>query len=149
MINFQIKKLTRNEGLLAKELIEMFGFDEESKNQTFSSENYVGQMLERDDFHVIVALQNGKLVGGLTAYEMKMFKRETTEMFLYEIEVAETHRQLGVGKALIECLKEICESNGIVEMFVGTEKGNLPAQKLYSATGEMADEDSVWFNYLF
>lgn len=149
VINFQIKKLDSNQVSLAKELIEMFGFDDESENQTFSSDEYVRKLLKRDDFHVIVALENGQLIGGLTAYEMQMFKRETTEMFLYEIEVAEEHRQKGIGKALIEYLKEICLEKGIVEMFVGTEKDNIPARKLYVSTGGETDEDSVWFNYVF
>lgn len=144
----EVKKI-KNEIYLAKELIEMFGFDEESEHQVFSSDGYVRKMLERDDFHVVVALEDGKLIGGLTAYEMQMFKRETTEMFLYEIEVAETHRRRGVGKSLIEFLKKICAEKGIVEMFVGTEKENLPARKLYAGSGGAADEDSVWFNYRF
>ena len=149
MIDFEIKKLAPDEVSVAGELIEMFGFDDESEHQIFSSVEYVKKMLARDDFHVVVALENKKLIGGLTAYEMKMFKRETTEMFLYEIEVAETHRQKGVGKALIEFLKQICATKKIVEMFVGTEKDNTAARKLYATTGGKADEDSVWFNYRF
>ncbi len=149
MINFEIKKLAFDEVALAKELIKVFGFDEESEHQIFSSDEYIRKMLERDDFHVIVALENDQLIGGLTAYEMRMFKRETTEIFLYEIEVAEDQRQKGIGKALIEFLKQICAEKGIVEMFVGTEKNNFPARKLYAATGGNADEDSVWFNYRF
>ncbi len=148
-LTFQIKKLSFNDVGLAKELARMFGFTALSTHQTFASDDYVRQMLEREDFHVIVALKNNKLIGGLTAYEMKMFKRETTEMFLYEIEVAEKFRQKRVGRALIEHLKEICTSKGIVEMFVGTEKDNFPAQKLYSTTGGNPDENSVWFNYEF
>lgn len=147
--SIQIKKLDSGEVALAKKLIELFGFTEGSRHQIFASEEYVREMLEREDFHVLVALENGNLVGGLTAYEMKMFKRETTEMFLYEIEVAEDFRQKGIGKSLIEFLKKICAEKGIVEMFVGTEKENSAARKLYSSTGGEADEDSVWFNYLF
>jgi aminoglycoside 3-N-acetyltransferase I len=145
----QIKKLRSGEIALAKELIFMFGFSEGSRHQVFASDEYVREMLEREDFHVIVAVESEKLVGGLTAYEMKMFKRETTEMFLYEIEVVEDFRQRGIGKALVEKLKEICAEKGIVEIFVGTEKDNFAARKLYSSTGGTADEDSVWFNYLF
>ena len=149
MIKFEINKLNPNELALAKELILMFGFDDESKDPTLPTDKYVSQMLERADFHVIVALENNQLIGGLTAYEMKMFKRQTTEIFLYEIGVDEAHQQKGVATALIEYLKEICSSKGIVEMFVGTEKANIPAQKLYATTGGIADEESVWFNYLF
>lgn len=148
-MTFQIKKLQLADFQIAENLIRMFGFTEGSRQQVFSSAGYVRQMLSRKDFHVIVALENNELIGGLTAYELKMFKRETTEMFLYEIEVAETHRQRGIGKALIEFLKEYCVRKGIVEMFVGTEKHNTAARKLYSSTGGAADEDSVWFNYLF
>ena len=146
-MNFKIRKLDSNEIKLAQKLILMFGFDDETNS--LPSDEYTAQMLARNDFYVIVALKNRELIGGLTAYEMQMFKRETTEMFLYEIEVSENHRQKGIGKALIEFLKQICVEKGIVEMFVGTEKDNVPARKLYSATGGNADEDSVWFNYLF
>jgi ribosomal protein S18 acetylase RimI-like enzyme len=143
-----VKIVQPKEFALAKELVEMFGFEDEAGNRQFSSEEYLRKMLERGDFHVIVALENNELVGGLTAYELQMFKSETTEMFLYEIEVAESHRQKGIGKALIECLKEICVRKEISVMFVGTEKENFPARRLYTSTGGEADEDSVWFNYL-
>lgn len=146
-MNLKIKKLNANEIETAKQLILMFGFDDE--NLSPPSDEYVRKMLAEDNFHAIIALEDKKLIGGLTAYEMKMFKRETTEMFLYEIEVEEYYRRKGVGKALIEFLKEICIAKGIVEMFVGTEQDNFAARKLYSTTGGKADEDSVWFNYKF
>lgn len=149
MSEIEIKKLNVTEVTQARNLAEMFGFSKGSRHQVFASENYVRKLLEREDFHVIVAVESGRLVGGLTAYEMQMFKRETTEMFLYEIEVAESHRQKGIGKALIEFLKQICATKGIVEMFVGTETDNLPARKLYAGTGGRADQGSVWFNYEF
>jgi aminoglycoside 3-N-acetyltransferase I len=145
MMNFQIKKLAPDEIEPAKELILLFGFDDEKSS--LSSDEYIAEMLARIDFHVVIALKDGKLIGGLTAYGMKMFKSEKTEMFLYEIEVAEAYRRNGIGKALIEFLKKICEEKSIAEMFVGTEKDNTAARNLYSSTGGVADEDSVWFNY--
>ncbi|CAN5265750.1 GNAT family N-acetyltransferase [soil metagenome] len=145
-MNLKIKKLNSNEIETAKQLISMFGFDDE--NSLLPSDEYMAEMLGKETFHVVVALENGKLIGGLTAYEMKMFKRETTEIFLYEIEVEEHYRRKGVGTALIEFLKEICRAKGIVEMFVGTENDNFAARKLYSTTGGKQD-DSVWFNYKF
>ena len=101
----EIKKLNPTETALTKELILMFGFDDESKSLTLPSDKYVSQILAKESFHVIVALENNQLIGSLTADELKMFKRETTKMFLYEIEVSETHRQKDLGTALIEYLK--------------------------------------------
>ena len=146
---FEIRKLSPDEIALAKELMLMFQLDDGIENPTVPSDKYLTEILAKDDFHVIVALENNQLIGGLTAYEMKMFKRETTEMFLYEIGVEKSQRQKGVATALIEFLKEICISKGIVEMFVGTGKSNSAARILYLTTGGKADEDSVWFNYLF
>jgi ribosomal protein S18 acetylase RimI-like enzyme len=86
----------------AESLILMFGSDDPAESDfTAPAKHYIDRMLSRDYFHV-VALDGENLIGGLTAYEMKMCKRETTEMFLYEIEVAESHRRRGVVRALIE-----------------------------------------------
>ncbi len=144
---FVIKKLNSTETALAIELIEMFGTDNET--DSMASAEYVSAMLCRADFHVIAAFADNSLIGGLTAYEMKMFKGETTEMFLYEIEVRESYRRRGIGKKLIEALQKICAEKGIVQMFVGTEKDNLAARRLYLSTDGIADEDSIWFNYYF
>lgn len=146
----EIKKLGIGDAATARSLILMFG-DDRVNNEGFTlpSAEYTAAMLARADFHVIVALDGEDLVGGLTAYEMQMFKRPTTEMFLYEIEVAEPYRQRGIGKALIEKLIQICREKQIAEMFVGTEKHNRAARKLYESSGGVPDEDSVWFNYAF
>lgn len=149
MTEINIRKIASDEFAFAKDLIVMFGFDGETPNQIFSSNEYLQDMLGRDDFHVIVALEGDKVIGGVTSYEMKMFKRETTEMFLYEIEVAEEYRRQGIAKALIEHLINICREKGIVEMFVGTERGNLPANRLYETTGGIPDSESVWYSYKF
>jgi aminoglycoside 3-N-acetyltransferase I len=94
-----------------------------------------------------VALQNDTLIGGLTAYELKMYKEETNEMFLYEIAVEPGHRKKGVAKALIKFLKNICINSGINEMYVGTSTNNQAAQKLYRSTGGEPDADIAWFVY--
>ena len=132
---------------MVKSLILFFLYDDGIENPALPSDEYIAVMLARNDFHVIVALENNQVIGGLTAYEMKMFKRETTEMFLYEIGVVKSHRRKGIGKELIEFLKKICVEKGIVEIFVGTSKGNLAARNLYASSGGEADELSVWFSY--
>ena len=65
MIKVKIKRLSHKEINLAKQLILLFGFDD--KNPALPGNEYVSQMLNRDDFHVIIALENGQLIGGLTA----------------------------------------------------------------------------------
>lgn len=148
-MKFKIKKLTPGEIELAKKLFVFFQTDDGVENPTLPSDEYVAEILAKDDFHVLVALENDEFAGGLTAYEMKMYKSVFTQMFLYEIAVEEIHRQKGAGTALVEFLKKFCLEKGITEMFVGTDQDNFAARKLYSTTGGIQDEDSVWFTYKF
>src|SRR5215203_550557 len=129
--DLKIKKLRSDEAKLAKELFTFFQIDDGVENPTQASEEYLTKLLERPDFHVVVAIDNGVVIGGLTAYELLKYKSETTEMFLYEINVAATHRRKGVASALIEFLKETCAEKNIKSMFVLAEADNLPAVRLY------------------
>ena len=99
-------------------------------NTVVPSTSYLLEMLSKDDFHVIVALQNGNLLGGVTGYELPMYKRQIREMFLYEIAVRPEFRQQGIAKALIERLKQICKEKGIEEMYVGASTPNKAAMAL-------------------
>ena len=52
----------------------------------------------------MVATINNMIIGGLTAYEIEMYKNETSEMFLFEIDVDENYRQRQVGIGDIESI---------------------------------------------
>ena len=80
MNKFEIKKLNPNELALAKELFVIFQLDDGVKNPSLPSDEYLLKMLKQDDFWVIVALENEKIIGGLTAFVMPMYKRETIEL---------------------------------------------------------------------
>lgn len=144
--SFEIKKLESTEKKLANELFLFFQVDDGERNPTSASDKYLTDLLEKDDFHVLVALENDRVIGGLTAYELKKYKNEATEMFLYEIGVGEKYRRRGVAAALIEFLKAICAEKNIRVMFVLTESENLPARRLYEKTGGEGFE-TVEFDY--
>ena len=106
-MTFQIKKLNPQDFALAKQLFNFFQIDDGVENPTSASDVYIKNLLEREDFHVIAAIENEAVIGGLTAYELAKYKYETKEMFLYEIAVKTLHRKKGVAGALIEMLKKI------------------------------------------
>ena len=145
--SYTIQKLAAGDTDLSKELFYFFQTDDGVAEPIVPSDKYVNDLLVRDDFHVIVALQNDALIGGLTAYELEMYKEEINEMFLYEIAVKPGYRELGIAKALIGFLKTIGLAKGIKEMYVGTTSNNTAAMKLYKSTGGDAEADVVWFVY--
>jgi aminoglycoside 3-N-acetyltransferase I len=132
---FEIKNLGSNDVALTKQLFLSFQIDDGVENPTEASDGYLKKLLERPDFHVIAAVEDERVIGGLTAYEIFKYKAEETEMFLYEISVESAHRKKGVATALVENLKQICAEKNIREMFVGAEADNLPALQLYEKTG--------------
>jgi aminoglycoside 3-N-acetyltransferase I len=146
-ILYTIQKLEPGDTDLSKELFYFFQTDDGIAEPVILSDKRINALLLRDDFHVIVALQNDALIGGLTAYELTMYKEEIKEMFLYEIAVYPKYREMGVAKALIRFLKTIGVEKGMKEMYVGTTSNNTAAMKLYKSTGGEAEADVVWFVY--
>ena len=146
-MNFNLKRLTTDDVELAKQLFRFFQEDDGIARPAVSPDNYLHELLSKDDFHVIVALSDGALIGGLTGYELPMYKRQIREMFLYEIAIKPEYRQKGIGSALIYQLKEICRKKGIEEMYVGTSTPNKAAMALYTATGGVQEPDIAWFVY--
>jgi aminoglycoside 3-N-acetyltransferase I len=144
---FTIKKLGSDDIALAKELFYFFQIDDGIAYPIIPSNEYLHSLLQKDDFHVIIAIVDHTLIGGLTAYELDMYKEEIKEMFLYEIAVEPEQRKRGVAKALIGHLKDISIAKGIKEMYVGTSTDNHAAMKLYRSTGGEADTKIAWFVY--
>ena len=132
---------------MAKQLFLFFQEDDQIARPVIPTDSYLAELLAKDDFHVIVAIHNGHLIGGLTGYELPMYKRPVREMFLYEIAVTPEFRQVGVATALINMLKEISAEKGIEEMYVGTSTRNKAAMALYSSTGGEQEADVAWFIY--
>jgi ribosomal protein S18 acetylase RimI-like enzyme len=58
-----------------------------------------------------------------------------TEMFLYELGVAERARGRGVGRALVRALADRARDRGCYGMWAATENDNVAAQRTYVASG--------------
>jgi len=121
-------------------LSEMFGeaFNEvETYTAKRPSEDYLRQLLAGDSFIAIVALKDSKVVGGIAAYELRKFEQQRSEIYLYDLAVAESHRRQGIATALIEVLKQVAKARGAYVVFVqaDTNVEDEPAIELYSKLG--------------
>jgi aminoglycoside 3-N-acetyltransferase I len=63
---------------------------------------YMRRLLGGDGFIALVALKRGEVVGGLAAYELHKFEQERSEIYIYDLAVAATHRRAGIATALID-----------------------------------------------
>lgn len=134
-MSYSIQKLTKTDLDLAEKLIKSWYADEGDFNPKIPKDKHLSTLMAKDDFHIYVAIENGEVIGGLTAYELQMFDLEKHEMFLYEIGVSSKHRKKGVAKQLIESLKQTCTERNVKVIFVATSLDNKAAKQLYASTG--------------
>jgi aminoglycoside 3-N-acetyltransferase I len=85
--------------------------------------------------HLLVALDDdGRTVGFISGVEMT-HPDKGTEMFLYELAVAEDSRQQGIGLTLTASLADLARSRGCYGMWVGVDTDNAAAHATYRAAG--------------
>ncbi|WP_328677772.1 GNAT family N-acetyltransferase [Streptomyces sp. NBC_00322] len=65
-----------------------------------------------------------------------------TEMCLYELSVDEPYRRRGIGRALVEALREVARERGCYDLWVGVDTDNDPALATYRSAG--AKDDGVF-----
>ncbi|MEM8970702.1 MAG: AAC(3)-I family aminoglycoside N-acetyltransferase [Pseudomonadota bacterium] len=125
-----------------RELLDVFSEAfEDPQNYTSRqpSDAYLGKLLERDTFFVVVAEKAGKIIGGLAAYELVKFEQERSEIYIYDLAVLDGHRRQGVATQLIETLKHVAAKRGAHVVFVQADYDDPPAIALYSSLGRRED----------
>ena len=100
---------------------------------------YLGNLLAREHFIALAALQGDDVVGGLAAYELPKFEQERSEIYIYDLAVAAAHRRQGIAIALIQRLQELAAERGAWVIFVQADRGDAPAIALYSKLGRRED----------
>lgn len=97
----------------------------------------------------LVAFWNRQPCGFVTAYRLPRFDRRRAEVLLYEIGVHEGYRRRGVGRALIEATNRWAAEVDADEVWVLTNRSNLPATAMYRAAGGEEDDapDITMFTY--
>lgn len=130
-----------------KELLLVFAVafeNHESYQSAVPSDEYLNKLLAREDFIPLVAIADGKVVGGLAAYVLQKFEQERSEIYIYDLAVLEEYRRLHIATGLINKLREIAREIGAWVIYVQADHGDDPAIKLYESLG--AREDVLHFD---
>lgn len=136
----RIHQLAADEAPLLEAINTMFGeaFDDPANYTTRRpTHEYLRRLLARDTVIALAALDGDAVVGGLVAYELPKFEQARSELYIYDLAVATTHRRQGVATALIRTLQQIGADRGAWVIFVqaDTEAEDEPAIALYSRLG--------------
>ncbi len=134
----QIKSLTPNDLELMAGVRDCFcdAFEEQSLYKHKSpSKGYLKKLLASDNFFCIAAINENKVIGALTAYELVKYEQERSEIYIYDLAVHECFRRQGIATKLIENLKTIARKRNAWVVFVQAEYGDDPAIALYNKLG--------------
>ena len=113
--------------------------DHESYQSAVPSDEYLTELLAREDFVPLVAIADGRVVGGLASYVLKKFEQERSEIYIYDLAVLEEYRRRGIATGLINKLREVAREIGAWVIYVQADHGDDPAIKLYESLGTRED----------
>lgn len=105
---------------------------------------WLARQLAKEGVVVLIAEAGGRIVGGLTAYELPKLEQARSEIYLYDLAVDEAHRRQGIATALIAELQHIAAETGAWAVFVQADYADPPAAALYTKLG--AREDVMHFD---
>lgn len=97
---------------------------------------------------MLVAFDGERPVGFVLAHELLRRHGDRANLFVYEVDVAESHWRRGIASALLARLAKLARERGIRIGFVLTEPDNEPANALYRSAGGTSQLDVEWtFSY--
>lgn len=140
--DFDIVRLTPTRAELYDRMLDLFAqaFDDVgSYAARRPSHAYTQRLLAREDIFVLVAVTGSAVVGGLVAYELMKFEQERSEVYIYDLAVAQGQRRAGIATALIAALKGLARARGAYVIYVQADYGDDPAVALYSKIGVRED----------
>ncbi|MEM1057850.1 MAG: GNAT family N-acetyltransferase [Verrucomicrobiota bacterium] len=130
-----ILHLRRGHEQLARRAVELLKLGEKLPNPHFLSE-----LLSQPENLLLVAVEADEPVGFLIGYALPRIDRPQPMMLLYEIGVAESHQQRGIGRRLVEGFLEWCRKENAAMAWVMTTAGNAAARQLYESAGARASD---------
>lgn len=143
MSTLHFRRLSRSDAELG---LAMFFAMARAFGETFCSpsSDYVARLLSRSDFWAIAGLVDGKPIGGLTAFSLPLTRTETTELFIYDIAVLPEYQRRGIGRRLVQMVRELAAENSITTTWVPADNEDGHALEFYRSIGGVPNPVTVF-----
>lgn len=142
MDRFTFRRLGPGDVAVLRELNAVFAGafeDPDSYGGAPPDDAYLESLLAKTHIIPMVALAEGKVVGGLVAYELDKFEQARREIYIYDLAVLEPYRRQGIATGLIGLLGQIATQRGARVIYVQADYGDEPAIALYTKLGRRED----------
>ena len=133
-----VVRLTARDGARLRQLNQLFAeaFDDfHAYAGAPPTDAYLEQWLGKSHVFALAAVQGGRVLGGLVAYELEKFEQARREIYIYDLAVDASHRRQGLATALIRELQALAAGRGAYVIYVQADHGDDPAIALYQKLG--------------
>jgi len=147
MLSCVIRTLGSDDVGVMRRMLSMFGHafgDERTYTLAQPPDAYLARLLASDTFIALAAVAGDEVVGGLAAYVLPKFEQARSEVYIYDLAVAEAHRRRGIASRLIAELQRSAAARDACVIFVQADYGDDAAIALYTKLG--AREDVMHFD---
>ncbi len=103
-----------------------------------SSNERMSELLKDTRFWLFGAFMQGKPVGGLCAHVIPVTREHASELFVYDIAVANEHQRKDIGRLLMKAAIDSARSAGLSSVFVPADNEDQHALDFYRAIGGQA-----------
>jgi aminoglycoside 3-N-acetyltransferase I len=137
-----IRTLTSPDVSQLRAMLDLFGEafeDRETYGACQPDDAYLASLLARDTFIAVAAHDGDRIVGGLAAYVLPKFEQARSEVYIYDLAVAASHRRRGIATGLIRELQRVAAERGAWVIFVQADHVDPPAIALYTKLGVRED----------
>jgi len=107
------------------------------------------RFLDEPNHHLLIAYDPADRPLGFVSGVETTHPDKGTEMFLYELGVAEDARRHGIGSALVTRLAALARERGCYGMWTGTERDNAAARATYARAGAVTNPPQVFVDWDF
>ena len=119
----------------ARNLIALFDRVFEEPTRPMLSEPDLLLRLGNEHVWVMVAMDQGEILGGLVGYELPKFETQRSELYLYDLAVESAHQGQGIGRGLLDALIAQVKTTDIWAVFVQADLGDEVPNALYQSYG--------------
>jgi aminoglycoside 3-N-acetyltransferase I len=126
-MNYTLERLSENNISAMRSVNLLFSDvfnDKESYDSKLPSDEYLNIFLTNPNNIVVVAMNDQKIIGGIVAYVLEKFEMERREVFIYDLAVMSTYQRQGIGKALINHVRDIAKEVGAYVVFVQADEND-------------------------
>jgi aminoglycoside 3-N-acetyltransferase I len=137
----EIRRLGPVDGERMRALNALFAavFGDASYSETIPGDGYLRKILHSEKIIALAAFAGDEVVGGLVAYVLDKLEQQRSEIYIYDLAIAERHRRQGIATALIAELQGIAATLGAWVIYVQADYGDDPAVALYEKLGRRED----------